>query len=222
MLAYLSKNADKRIFDALKQEGFEIFPLAPFCALSAPTDTHADMLLASVDDKIFKHADYLLEGEFFNVDEPINNSYPNDVLLNIAVVGRNVLCNEKHASGTVLAYLRQNGYNIIHVAQGYAHCSCCIVSDNAIITSDKGIAAAAQRANIDTLLISPGNIELPPYDHGFIGGASGSTEGAIYFCGSLKYHPNGNSIKEFINVHGKNVIELSDSPLQDVGGILFK
>lgn len=221
MLAYLSQNADKAIFESLAQRGFEIKALPPFPALARPTDTHADMLLLKVGDNVFKHKSYALEGDFLNIDEPIGKKYPCDVPLNILIVGNMAFCNEKHASKTVLAHLSSMGYSIHHAAQGYAHCSACAVSENAIITADRSIARAAELAGVDTLLISEGNISLPPYGYGFIGGASGSTDGAVYFCGSLKYHPDGERIKEFISRHGKEAVELANSPLSDIGGILF-
>lgn len=227
MFAYLSKNADKKIVDTLKQEGFDIVSLAPFRALCEPTDTHADMLLCSVGDRIFKHGEYEIEcseaeGEkFVGVWEQMGEKYPHDVLLNIAVVGKNAFCNVKHSSATVLEYLKENGIAVHHVEQGYAHCSTCIVSEKAIITADEGIAIATREVGIDALKISAGHISLPPYGYGFIGGASGMCGDKVYFCGSLKLHPDGESIRAFINAHGKEVIELCDAPLSDVGGILF-
>ncbi len=222
MLAYISQNADKRILNALAVEGFETVLLSPFAALCEPTDTHADMLLCAVGTSIFKHALYPLAGEhFINVTEDIGAKYPNDILLNIAIVGTHVFCNEKHASATVLEYLRELGYNIHHVSQGYAHCSTCILSEHAIITADSSIAMGAEKAGIDVLLISVGNISLPPYDYGFIGGASGVCGDRVYFCGSLDHHPDGDKIREFCLKHHKTVVELCDSPLADIGGILF-
>ena len=221
MLAYISKNADKKIIDALKQKGFETVLLAPFNVLSAPVNTHADMLLCAAGNMVFKHSDYTLEGDFVSLTEKMGAKYPLDVLLNIAILGKHVFANVKYASKTVLEYLEKSGYTIHHVPQGYAHCSTCIVSDNAIITADRTIALTAQNEGIDALLISEGHISLPPYEYGFIGGATGSTSNSVYFCGSLSHHPDGNSIRAFIEAHGKTVIELSDSPLSDVGGILF-
>jgi hypothetical protein len=65
MIAYLSQNADKRIFDAFRREGFDAVPLAPFSALSHPVDTHADMLLCDVGDTVFVHEDYQSEFKGF-------------------------------------------------------------------------------------------------------------------------------------------------------------
>ena len=223
MVAYLSEKADKRIIDALKQKGFEVRTLAPFSALKSPVDAHADMLLLDVDGKIFKHTDYTIHdiGNLIEVDEPMGSNYPNDILLNIAIVGKNAFCNIKHASKTILQHLEQNGYSINHVSQGYSHCSTLIISDNAIITADDGIASKAQAAGIDVLKISSGHISLRPYEYGFIGGASGVTNDAVYFCGSLSHHPNGEEIRNFCTSYGKQIVELCDMPLEDIGGILF-
>ena len=226
MLAYISENADRKILDALRQEEFEIIPLAPFSALSYPVDTHADMLLCAIEDTVFVHRDYPCEIKGFEnvikIDEKISSKYPNDVLLNIATVGKNVFANTKHASKAVVAYLENHGFTIHHVAQGYAHCSICVVSDNAIITADSSIAEQAQKAGLHVLKIESGSISLPPYEYGFIGGACGTYEDKIYFCGSLKHHHDGEKIRLFCKEHGKNVKELCESPLIDVGGILFK
>lgn len=226
MLAYINQGADKRITDALSKMGFEVVLLAPFGALSAPVASHADMLLLSVGDTLFIHRDYVISNEGFKeaikIDEPISSKYPNDVLLNIAIVGKNAFANTNHASSTVLKHLAENGYSIHHVSQGYAHCSTCIVSDNAIITADRDISLTAQKNGVDALLITEGHISLPPYNYGFIGGASGTIDDAVYFCGSLAHHPDGAVIRSFVESHGKKVVELSDAPLSDVGGILFK
>lgn len=225
MLAYLSDKADKRIIDSLNEKGLNTILLKPFSALSNPVCTHADMLLLSVGNTLFVHRDYDISFKGFSdvikIDEPISNKYPNDILLNITIVGKNVFANTKYASKTILKSLEQNGYSIHHVSQGYAHCSTCIVNDNAIITADKGIALTAQNIGIDVLLISEGHISLPPYDYGFIGGSCGSHKDGIYFCGSLNHHPDGEGIRAFCQAHEKKVIELCDAPLMDVGGILF-
>ena len=224
MRAYLSQNTDKGIIDALRQEGFVVKTLAPFSALAEPVSSHADMLLFAVNGKIFKHKSYEIDDieNAINIEERMGEKYPLDVPLNIALVGKNAFCNTQHASRTVLDYLKSLKISVHHVSQGYAHCSTCIVGDNAIITADASIANAAITVGIDTLKICEGHISLPPYSYGFIGGASGVTESAVYFCGSIKYHPDGERIKEFCEAHGKKAVELINAPLSDVGGILFR
>lgn len=224
MKAYLNQDADKRIFDVLCAMGFEVIPLAPFGALASPVSSHADMLLCSVDDKIFIPQNYEIKingKKIIEIDEKLGKIYPDDVALNIAIVGKNVFCNTKYASKMVLGHLEKEGHAIHHVNQGYAHCSTCIVDDNAIITADEGIFRLARENGVEALLISKGHISLPPYSHGFIGGATGTTDNAVYFCGSLSFHPDGEKMRTFINSRGKEVIELSNSPLSDIGGILF-
>ena len=230
MLAFLSSDTPKNIISALEGNGARVIPLPPFPALQAPVASHTDMLLLACGKTLFVHKDYafssnkaLLDAfdKVITLDEPISSKYPNDILLNIAIVGDNVFANTQFASKTALDFLAGQGKKICHVKQGYTHCSVCAVTDNAIITSDAGIANTAKSVGIDTLLISSGHISLPGYDYGFIGGASGSDRNNIYFCGSLSYHPDGISIQSFCQKHGKTVVELSNSPLIDIGGVLL-
>ena len=231
MTAYLSSLAPQKITKALNARGIRTVALPAFSALSSPVDSHADMLLLDADGSLFVYEGYSFEGieelrsKFSSVtaiSAPKSSDYPHDVALNVAIVGSRVLANTKSASPVALDYLESIGKTVLHVNQGYAHCSVCTVSDNAIITADQGIARAADKSGISVLLIDSGHVALPPYDHGFIGGASGSDEKNVYFCGSLAHHPNGEDIKSFCLLHGKTPVELSDSPLFDIGGILIK
>lgn len=230
MFAFLSSNSPENIIQALLKTGIEIKALPSFPVLQKPVASHADMLLLACEKTLFVHKDYsfssseALKDAFSNIiliDEPISSEYPNDILLNIAIVGDNVFANTYFASKTVLSFLERQNKRIHHVKQGYAHCSTCVVSDNAIITADTGIANTAKECGIDVLLISSGHITLPGYDHGFIGGASGTDSSTVYFLGSLDHHPDGESIKAFCQKHGKDAVELSSAPLIDVGGILL-
>ena len=226
MLAFLSSETPKNIICALEKLGARCVSLPPFSALQKPVASHADMLLLACEGTLFVHKDYPFSSfdpfdNVITVNGPISSKYPNDILLNIAIVGNCVFANTKFASKTALDFLSEQGKKICHVNQGYAHCSVCTVTDNAIITSDVGIADTAKSVGIDALLISSGHISLTGYDYGFIGGASGTDKDNVYFCGSLSHHPDGESIKSFCESHGKAIVELSDSPLVDIGGILL-
>ena len=113
------------------------------------------------------------------------------------------------------------GYHPIFVAQGYANCSVAVVDEHSIITADCGIAKACRAAGLDVLQICPGFIRIPVYDTGFIGGCCGKL-GAdqLAFTGRLDSHPDGMKIRAFIKECGVQIIELTDEPLFDIGGLL--
>ena len=106
----------------------------------------------------------------------------------------------------------------IHVPQGYARCSILPVDENSIITSDRGVAAACTQ--LDVLLISPGRIELPGYNTGFIGGTGGRAGKDIVFNGDLSAHPDFEIIKEFIESRGLQCVWTTDMPLTDIGSVI--
>jgi hypothetical protein len=96
-----------------------------------------------------------------------------------------------------------------------------VVGDNAIITADPSIAKAVKEKGIDVLSVSPLGVRLDGYDYGFIGGASGTDEENVYFCGNIDLHPDSERIKAFCRKHGKNAVSLSDEPLYDYGTLIF-
>ena len=79
----------------------------------------------------------------------------------------------KYTAPELLGKVEELGLIRVNVSQGYAKCSTCVVGEDAIITYDRGIAKAADAAGMDVLVIEPGHVDLPGYDTGFIGGASG-------------------------------------------------
>ena len=91
------------------------------------------------------------------------------------------------------------------------------VDDRHIITSDENIRQVWEKNGGIALLVRPGHIRLPGYKTGFIGGASGVTGKTVFFVGSLKGHPDGAAIRDFVRDRGKNIIELYDGPLYDIG-----
>ena len=230
--------ADNRIcpqaLSFLKEEGFVpiLLPAAPY--LQEGVASHTDMLIFIGFGKVFCHENYYQSNReiidkiasIANIkvcisSEPTGAKYPTDVLLNACLVGNKLICNEKTVSSLILGAAKSHGCEIIGVSQGYTKCSVCVVSDNAIITADSGIAKACRCNGIDVLEISSGHISLPPYDFGFIGGASGIYGDKVYFCGSLDTHPDGEKIKEFCIKHKKIATSLGNGELQDVGSLFF-
>lgn len=219
--------------EGLEGHGYTLVPMPPFCELDGPVSSHPDMLMF-FGDRIYCHRRYLpaareqlaliSEASGFALtasDEPTGRRYPLDVLFNAAEIGNHLICRKASVSRLVLDYAAARGLVTLNVGQGYAKCSVCKVSDNAIITSDRGIADAARGAGIKVLTVRPGHVALDGYDCGFIGGASGSDDDNVYFCGDVLRHPDGEAICDFCRSNGKNAISLSGEPLYDYGSIFF-
>ncbi len=233
-LAIINSTFPEKAIKMLSLDGHEIIALPPSKALPHPMSTHPDMLLFCGFGAIVCHKDYYeenrtlidiivnkSENRLILSDEKIEEEYPRDAIFNAAVVGNNLLCNTRFISRYILELANINGINIIHVNQGYTKCSTLIVGENNIITADRGIHSAAQKAGINSLLIGAGNVSLDPYEYGFIGGATGMLENKVFFCGDLEEHPDKEKIVEFISACGKEGVFLPFERLTDTGSILF-
>ncbi|MDY5968748.1 MAG: hypothetical protein SPJ13_01855 [Bacteroidales bacterium] len=138
---------------------------------------------------------------------------------NVAAGRRIAIGNEKYVDATVLEALK--GHHLLSVRQSMARCNALILEDDAVITSDGGIAKAIAKKGWTCLLVSPKEIILPGYRNGCFGGCCGIREGTVFLTGSLKYHPDGAEIARYIHLHNMKLKELSDAPLFDVGSLFF-
>lgn len=133
----------------------------------------------------------------------------------------------------------------IHVPQGYAKCNMVAVDDTHIITEDAGVAKAIEMAmwrkrnsigrgrgeerkreqesfeteRLKVLLISPKQVALPGFPHGFIGGASGRVGDTMIFNGDITKHSDYEKIRPFIEETGLS-IKYFNYPLTDIGSII--
>ena len=218
--------------DALRSRGFHVIESEKIDSLIPYERSHADMQCLILDDTAFVASP--CRGLAHNLSEryhvvtcadTICGKYPANVALNCAVVGKNVIAREDTMDPKVREYCKDHGYQIISVRQGYAKCSCTIVSDNAIITADKGIYNSLKETNIEALLIGQGRVKLPGAAYGFIGGASGldvlNGTRTLYFCGNIAGHPDFQKIKAFCEMHKTKIISLSSDDLTDIGGMIF-
>ncbi len=163
-----------------------------------------------------RHPDIKL---IFSADE-LGNKYPLDCKMNARVHNGHLFAREKSVSSSITDYCLTLGYSIVNVSQGYPACSS-LTFGAAAITADRGMHTAFTNAGIDSYLIEAGGISLPPYDYGFIGGATGVYKDKIYFIGDYKTHPSADIIKEAIEHHGFTPVSLTDGPLVDLGGLIF-
>lgn len=196
--------------------------------LLLPERMHADMQIVHLYDNVFicphycadYYRTYLKDAVIIEGYTNLNEKYPDNVAYNVCILGNKIICNIKTADSKLL-YLARQKYDIINVNQGYSKCSVCIVNDNAVITSDKGIALSLIKENIDVLLISEGHIALPGFNYGFIGGCSGKlAPDILYFNGDLSKHPDYIKITEFTKKHNCQCVFDSSFELTDIGSIL--
>ncbi|MBR4072733.1 MAG: hypothetical protein IKK24_02210 [Clostridia bacterium] len=235
MLAVTDERISPQAVNRLLQYGYENISLPAFSALPQPVSAHPDMLFFQFGNKLITHKLYYKEAkrqldkicdkcgfELALTDENIGSAYPNDVLFNAAFIGNSIIGNLSFISKHIKTFASENGVKLINTRQGYAKCSICVVSDNAIITPDSGIERDLKRnTDIDVLKISEGFVGLNGYNTGFIGGATGTDSENVYFCGDIEYHPDKDKIIKFCNKYLKNAICLTDTPLYDVGTIML-
>lgn len=219
--------------NALTSLGFSLVPLPPFPDLPIPVSSHPDMLLFRMGNKLFCHKDYATIAdrqlhtiltntslELILTDDAVSAVYPHDISLNLVFTRNMILGKADAMAQKVKQYAASLDIPILSVKQGYTKCSC-VVLGNGLITDDTSIANAAEKAELDCLLISHGGVTLKGYDYGFIGGASGVYENTVFFCGDIKKHPDAKRIESFCRLHGYEVCSLSDQPLFDAGTLLF-
>lgn len=189
-----------------------------------PERYHADMQIVSLGDRIITPPMFF---EYYKALLPHKNiicgetnpdgHYPKCIAYNTAVTEKFAICNEKYTDRVILQSVKEKSLEIINVRQGYAKCSVC-VAGGGIITSDGGIYRAVYDKT-EALLISEGNVALPGYDHGFLGGASGFDK-KLYFTGDISAHPDFMRIDDFlrkINVE----YECIPGDLTDFGTMVF-
>ena len=228
--AVISSTAPKKCIASLGSLGYTVLPLPPFEKLSKPVCTHADMLLFSYKDTIVTHREYYAcAREVFDTlcsecglslvltDDDIRPEYPSDIAFNAVALGGVLYSNTPYTSGAVAELFCDK----VKVKQGYAACSTLALSDSCAVTADRSLARAYEKNGIEVTLISSGSISLPPYDSGFIGGASGVDGDTVYFAGNVDTHADAEAIKRVIYSQKMKYISLSDEPLSDVGGIKF-
>ena len=220
-------------FAELARLGIEPVLLPPHPALSAPVASHTDLLLLPIGKTVLTHKSYaaIAERELSRISEygyeirlcdaPIGATYPSDVALCACIAQHRIICNVKHTAAEAIALAKQAELEVVDVSQGYAKCSCAVLADGAVISADAGICKAFGASGGEALLISAGHVALPPYQYGFIGGASGLCNDTLFFAGNIALHPDYERISAFCKQHNTAVRSLSDEAIFDVGTMIF-
>lgn len=217
--------SDESLINALAKIGIyshqiqKSYNLEPFCA------NHADILTYHLGSGSFI-ADNTAKNALnnCNIYETVNLSspYPNDCLLNAADIGDYLICNSKITHRTILKESEKRNKLVIHVNQGYAKCSVCIIKRNTFITDDESIYTECSKMNgISILFVSKGSVALKCQNYGFLGGASGLiSENTVFFNGDLRFHKDYIAIEQFLSYHNVKYTDIKNKPLTDVGSII--
>ena len=215
-----------QIIRALQKRGIRTLSFES-SILPEEVSRHQDMLLCHTgENEIFlahglSPEPLISEGFTVSFSAPLGDAYPHDVKLNVAVSRDFFVFNPKTADTALSEALTLSGRRAIPVKQGYTKCSLCFVTENAVITEDPSIYEALSSTDIDTLLISKGDIYLSDTHCGFFGGSTGKlSPDTLAVTGSLSTHRDGQKIKAFCEKHGVSILELTQNKIIDVGGIL--
>jgi hypothetical protein len=224
---------DYRIEDVelinLQKLGFQVAAVPPSAILYEAVCGHPDMLLHIVDSStIIVHRemtlDFIIRLKNLNVNvvvsqNSLQRNYPNNIILNAVILDNLFIHNVKYTDAELLYFVKNK--KIKNVKQGYTKCSTAVVSSNALMTSDKGIAKCAQEEAIDVLLLPPGDILLPGLDYGFIGGCCGLLEdGLLAFYGDLEHYAYGKEILDYLKKHKVEPLFLRNGKLIDRGSLI--
>lgn len=207
-----------------------ILPTVPCHSLAHPVACHPDMVLFFAGSgrlicapEVFKAYHRLLSPYgvcLVQGKSALGCDYPHDVAYNVLSTATHAFARKNSVDPVILDYLEKKNIHCCNVNQGYARCSTVLFGDR-LITADPSVHHAAKAAGFTVLFIRPGYVELPGYDYGFLGGASGLLEGnTVAFFGDLNTHPDGLAIRQFISGGGFHVCEIPGRPLTDIGTLL--
>lgn len=234
----------KEIISALKKRGVECFEIPSNPLLSEPVSSHADCMLIQLGRKTFVADESITEnlkiflnsrtgknnivnnltnraGEFEIKTERVKSPYPNDIKLNVKVIGNSILCNTRFISKHITDFAKNNGYQLIHTNQGYSACSSVLLNNSTVLTDDESIYDACNRTEIFATMIGKGQIKLKGLNYGFIGGCCGFIDkNLLAFTGRLDSLNDCNIILNMLKANEIEYIELTDDVMTDIGGII--
>jgi len=227
-IAIISSETDSEIIKNLKNNYFRPIKIPPINSVAREISAHPDMQIFIYKKDLFCPKNisetFLKKVETFcniHLCETIpQKKYPEDIAYNIAQIQDLAFCKQEYADKKIIDFLNKKNIKTVNVSQGYTKCSTAII-DNSIITADKGIFNIAKINNLNSLLISPGEIELPGYNFGFIGGATFCYKDSVYFTGNLNHHKDKEKIIDFIEQKNKSIVFLSNKKIIDLGSIFI-
>ncbi|MFZ5352120.1 MAG: DUF6873 family GME fold protein [Bacillota bacterium] len=230
-LVVIDYRADTEIENTLNESGIECLRTYSCSELYDSINGHPDIMLHHIGDNkivlapnVYDKLAPELEKKGFALTKGatwLSRNYPGNIAYNVLRIGSIALHNTKHTDIRILEEFEKLNVKLIHTNQGYTKCSVCIVSESAIITSDRKISMEVEKHGIESLLIKPGGIELLGFEYGFIGGATGLiSEDTMAFSGALDKMQDADKILRFLESKKKKVKILMNKPICDIGSIV--
>ena len=230
-IALVAVSADNsEIINALEDMNIKTLKIEKNENLDSPIQSHPDMQLLKLRDNnilICKELEYLKSDlikygfEVVTIDEKLEKKYPNDILLNNVIINDYCIAKIKSMPQKLIDYCETNSINLVNIKQGYSKCSTAILNNKCIVTSDKNISLSYKALGFKVLYIPYGDIDLPGYDYGFIGGCCGLIDkNKLAFTGTLDKYKYGKELKIFLYNNEIEPVYLTNNRLLDIGSII--
>ncbi len=209
-MIYLSEKAYDEVFEYIESRGYKVKKVREEPKLGKAVGDHADLMMCCIGGRAV-----------FARREDFSPDYPKNAAFCALVLGKYFIHRLDITAPELMSAALSANLTAVNVRQGYTKCSAAVVSENAVITSDRGIYnAVAALPHVRVLLISPGHILLPGYETGFIGGCCGRVGEELLFNGDLSRHPDFERIKEFTEKERVRIRYFPGRELRDVGSII--
>ncbi len=216
--------------ETLEKLGYKVIKCPKTPLVNPAISCHPDIQLFLIDQKTiivhknieieFKNKLLAMNYDLIESAASLSLNYPGDILLNAYQTKEYFIHNINFTDSNLLVHLGKKKQ--ISVKQGYTKCSILPISDKAFITSDPSISSALLPFGFDILKLPYGDILLPGYNYGFIGGCGGvSPKGELLIFGDLKNYIYYRDVLNFLLKYDIKPISLSSGKLKDRGSIFF-
>ena len=219
----------KEAQNTLNKEGIEVIKTIPHPMLYKAVDGHPDMQIHHLGGNKFVCDEYVYDyykkvldnAKIYKGKAKLFDKYPLDIAYNAVSVGTHFFHNLSFTEKTIYEYYNSLGVKLINVKQGYSKCSVCILSKDAIISSDYPISNLAQKNGLDCLYFDPKDIKLNGLSNGFIGGICGLiNRNTLAINGDITLLENAQQFIDFCNKYNINILPLNKETPEDIGSII--
>ena len=224
-LCAVSEDAED-VISALEDRGIRVLRVRRAGNLPDPICSHADLQVLPLGKDLIAVNEVqmeliaFLEEEGFRVIRvgDFGKEYPRDCRLNLLPIDDKLMGNIRVIPQELLIL---GGFNAVNVKQGYTRCSSVLIDRHTVITDDPSIGEKVLNFAKYSVIMKQKEITLEGYDHGFIGGSCGKiSSDTLAFAGRIPSTGFGELLKSTLEDLGIAYVELTDSSLKDVGGMV--